>query len=199
MFNPIFMKRILVTLAFVSSVFFAQAQTSGGNMMLGGTLEIQSTNYKNSNGSDNTYTTFAPSFGYFVKDNLAIGANLSIGSYKSGTGPGESTTSTFGVGPFARFYKFTSSDQFAFFAQAGLSFGSSRSETGNLVTDKSTSIAIGISPGFAYFFNEHWAAELAITGLRFQDTNSDNNGNDRTSLTFDVSSFNPSLGVRYHF
>jgi outer membrane protein len=199
MFNPIFMKRIIVTLAFATSAFIAQAQTSAGNKMIGGTLEIQSTNYKSSNGADATYFTFAPSFGYFVKDNFAVGATVSLGSYKSGTGPGESNTSTFAVGPFARLYKFTSNEQFAFFGQAGVNFGSSRSETGNIVTDKSSSVTLGIAPGFAYFFNEHWAAELSISGFSIQNTNSDNNGSDRTTVTFDVSSFNPNLGVRYHF
>ncbi|HEY0655705.1 MAG TPA: outer membrane beta-barrel protein [Chryseosolibacter sp.] len=194
------MKKILVMLAFVSSAFFAKAQTSSGQMMIGGALSFSSVNYDNNNGSDYSNFTLAPSFGYFVKDNFVVGASLSLGNSKSGTGAGQTTTSSFGVGPFARLYKFTSSEQFAFFGQAGLAFGNSKSETGNVITDKSNSITFSIAPGFAYFFNEHWAAELSIAGFRIQNSKSDNfPGNDRTSVTFDVSSFNPSLGLRYHF
>ena len=194
------MKKIFIAIAFISISFFAKAQTTSGQMMIGGTLSMSSINYKESNGSDYSSLTFAPSFGYFVKDNLAIGATVSLGSSKSGTGPGQSKSSSFGVGPFVRFYKFTSSEQFAFFGNASITFGSSRSETGNTITDKSSNLTFAIAPGFAYFFNEHWAAELSITGLRIQNSNSDNfPGNDRTSVTFDVSSFSPNLGVRYHF
>jgi outer membrane protein len=194
------MKKILVMLAFVSTAFFVQAQTTSGQMMIGGSLAFSSVNYDNNNGSDYSSFTLAPSFGYFVKDNFVVGASLSLGNSKSGTGAGQTTTSSFGVGPFARFYKFTSSEHFAFFGHAGLSFGNSKSENGNVITDKSNSISFAIAPGFAYFFNEHWAAELSIAGFRIQNSKSDNfPGNDRTSVTFDVSSFNPSLGLRYHF
>lgn len=194
------MKKILVMLAFVSSAFFVEAQTTSGQMMIGGSLAFSSVNYDNNNGSDYSSFTLSPSFGYFVKDNFVVGASLSLGNAKSGTGAGQNTTSSFSVGPFARYYKFTSSEQFAFFGQAGISFGNSKSENGNTITDKSNSVSFSIAPGFAYFFNEHWAAELSIAGFRIQNSSSDNfPGNDRTSVTFDVSSFNPSLGLRYHF
>jgi opacity protein-like surface antigen len=199
MYNPFFMKKIIVTLAFVSTVFIASAQTTAGQMMLGGELQVYSNNYKTSNGSDNSYVEFSPSFGYFVSDNFVVGASVSLGSYKSGVAPGENKTSSIGVGPFARFYKFTSNDKFAFFGHAGINFGSQRSETGNVITDKTTAVAFRVAPGFAYFFNEHWAAELSIAGLQIENTNSDNNANDRTSVNFSLSSFSPSLGLRYHF
>ena len=194
------MKKILTLIVLASTAFYAKAQTSSGQMMIGGSLAFSSVNYDNNNGSDYSNFTLAPSFGYFVKDNFAVGASVSLGNSKSGTGAGQSTSSSFGVGPFVRLYKFTSNDQFAFFGNAGLSFGNTKTENGNVITDKSNTISFAIAPGFAYFFNEHWAAELSIAGLRIQNSKSDNfPGNDRTSVTFDVSSFNPSLGLRYHF
>jgi outer membrane protein len=194
------MKKIVMMLALVTSAFFAKAQTTSGQMMIGGSFGISSVNYDNSNGSDYSSFTLAPSFGYFVKDNFAVGLSVSVGNSKSGTGAGQTTSSSFGVGPFVRLYKFTSNEKFAFFGNAGISFGNTKSENGNVITDKSNTISLGIAPGFAYFFNEHWAAELSIAGFRIQNSSSDNfPGNDRTSVTFDVSSFNPSLGLRYHF
>lgn len=194
------MKKIFIAIAFVSLTLFAEAQTTSGQMMIGGTLAVSSTNYNDSNGSDFSSFTLAPSFGYFVKDNFVVGASVSLGSSRSGTGAGQSKSSSFGVGPFARLYKFTSNEKFAFFGHAGITFGSSRSETGNVITDRSSTLTFAIAPGFAYFFNEHWAAELSIAGFRVQSTNSDNfPANDRTTVALDVSSFNPSLGVRYHF
>jgi outer membrane protein len=194
------MKKIFIIIACISVSFFAKAQTTSGQMMLGGSVSMSSVNYNDNNGSDFSNLTFAPSFGYFVKDNLAVGATLSLGSSKSGTGPGQTKGSSFAVGPFVRLYKFTSNEQFAFFGNASVTIGSSRSETGNVITDKSSTLTFAIAPGFAYFFNEHWAAELSIVGFRIQNSNSDNfPANDRTSITFDISSFNPSLGIRYHF
>lgn len=191
------MKKLL-TLALILISFFAKAQTSAGNMMLGGSLSITSTNYKNSNDNDNSGFSLAPSFGYFVKDNFAIGASISFNSSRFGVAP-ESKTTGFGVGPFVRLYKFTSSEQFAFFGQGGISINSSRTETGNLVTDRLSSVTFSVSPGFAYFFNEHWAGEFAFSLLSVTSANHDNNNSDRTSVNFGLNSFNPSIGIRYHF
>lgn len=191
------MKKIL-TLALISFSLVAKAQTSTGNMMLGGSISITSTNYKTSNDNDNSGFGLAPSFGYFIKDNFAIGASVSLNSGRFGTGPNESKTFGFGVGPFVRLYKFTSSDQFAFFGQGGISINSSRTESGNLVTDRVSSVAFSVSPGFAYFFNEHWAGEFAFSLLSVTSANHDNNGSDRTSVNFGLNSFNPSVGIRYH-
>jgi outer membrane protein len=192
------MKKILIAFTFVSLSFFAKAQTTSGQMMLGGTVAISSVSSDNA-GSDYSSFTLAPSFGYFVKDNFVVGLSVSTSSAKSGTGVGQSKSSSFGVGPFARLYKFTSNEQFAFFANAGLSFGGSRNESGGFETRTNT-ITFAVAPGFAYFFNEHWAAELAIAGLRIQNSkNPDANGGGTTSVTFDVSSLIPNVGIRYHF
>jgi hypothetical protein len=49
-----------------------QAQTESGNMVLGRNLSFYSTSYQGSNAKNNGMT-FSPSFGYFLKDNLAVG------------------------------------------------------------------------------------------------------------------------------
>lgn len=193
------MKKILVIITLVSVSFFAKAQTSAGNMMLGGTVAVTSTNYGGTANASSSSFTLNPSFGYFVKDNFVVGANLSLSSGKDNNGVTQIRSNSFGFGPFARLYKFTSSEQFAFFANASFNFGANRVDNGNNI-NKVNTVTFAVSPGFAYFFNEHWAAELAISGLSIQNSkNPDASGAGTTYVYFGISSFNPSLGLRYHF
>jgi opacity protein-like surface antigen len=194
------MKKITIFLVclFVS-VFIANGQTSSGNMMVGGSLRLFSNSYPDSD-NDNSSTTFSPSFGYFIMDNFAIGGLLTLTSAKSDNGATDTKATSFAIGPFARYYKFTSNEKFAFFAQAGLTFGSGKTDTG-AGDIKSSQITFNISPGFEYFFTEHWGVDLSIRGFEFQsiDPNKDVDDDKNNRITFDVSSLSPTLGLRYHF
>jgi outer membrane protein len=192
-------KCIAVLLAMIAAGTL-HAQTTSGTMMLGGNFNLYSTSYQGSNTKSNG-VTFAPSFGYFLKDNFAIGASLSISNNSSGAGTTKDVNNAFGFGPFARFYKFTSNENFAFFAQAGLNFSAGKSDPAIGATTKTSSISLYVSPGFSYFFNKHWAGEFSISGLTFQsydpDTSVDNNKS--TTVQFGISSLSSSIGVRYYF
>jgi len=59
-------------------------------------------------------------------------------------------------------------------------------------------MAIGISPGFAFFFNKHWAVDFSVTGLRYSSSNPDGDDNNSNTVTFRAS-LSPSLTLRYHF
>ena len=194
-------KSFSLVLAFVIVTGFAKAQTASGNMMAGGA--VQFTSYAREGGSANDYSafSFSPSFGYFVSDNLAVGTSLSLGTSRQGTGSAKTTSTSFGLGPFVRYYKFTSSENFAIFGQAGLSFSSGKTDPPVGAITKSSSIAFSVFPGAAYFFNSHWAMELAITGFVVSSTDPDTDNNDDkiTTVNFSLHSFSPSLGVRYHF
>jgi outer membrane protein len=194
-------KSLILVFAFIVVTNVVDAQTTSGNMMVGGSVDY--TSYTRQGGSPSDYNefTFSPSFGYFISDNFAAGASLSIGTRRTGTGSAKTTESSFGIGPFARYYKFTSNDRFAFFGEAGLSFASGKTDPplGNVT--KNSSIGFYLSPGAAFFFNEHWALELSIAGFQVTsvdpDTSSDNDK--YTWVNFDIRSFSPNLGVRYHF
>ena len=170
-------------------------------MMLGGAIDFSSVSRQSGNASDVSSFTFSPSFGYFVSDNLAVGASLSLGSTRTGTGPGKEVTTAFSFGPFARYYLFTSNEQFAFFGQAGLNFGTQKTDPAFGGVTKGNSLSFAVAPGAAFFFNEHWALELAITGfvISSSDPNTSNDNDKVTRVDFDIRSFSPSLGVRYHF
>ncbi len=194
-----------ITLATVMLLSFISvgvyAQTTQGQKMIGGSFSISSTSYDNNASGEYSSFTIAPSFGYFIKDNVVVGASVSFSTNSSGTGTAKATTSSFGVGPFARIYKFTSNDRFAFFAQGAVAIQSSQSKSStDVVTSKSTSLGLRVSPGFAYFFNEHWAGELSLTGISFSSNKeTEPVKNKSTTVTFDVNSLIPYIGLRYHF
>lgn len=193
------------TITFIVSLMIAAttalAQTSSGNMMIGGSLDFASDSRQSGSANDVNSITFSPSFGYFFRENFAVGTSLTLGSTRIGTGSAKTVTSTFAVGPFVRYYIFTANDRFAFFGQAGLTFGSGRTDPPAGAVTKNTFISFSVAPGAAYFFTDHWAMELSILGLAISSSDPDTaNDNDKvTRVDFDIRSFSPSLGLRYHF
>jgi outer membrane protein len=171
-------------------------------MMIGG--GISNTSFSQGEAANDFRTgsfTFSPSFGYFVSDNLAVGAELSISSGYSEVNDVRNNNSSLGFGPFIRYYKFTSNEQFAFFGDASILIGGGKQENGQNDPNKTGFFRFAISPGFTYFFNPHWALELSVAGISFQavDPNKDNDNDEQRNFTFNVNSFSPNLGIRYHF
>jgi hypothetical protein len=193
------MKKTVTIFSVIITSFFsyAQAQTSHGNIMLGGDFSITSS--KQETGGEDIKTTtfeFSPSAGYFVIDNLAVGLDLSFSSETQE----DDKESSFLVGPFARYYKFTSNEKFAFYGQTGFMFGSLKDEPDGADETKGSLFNFYISPGFSYFFNEKWALDLRLQGISYTsyDPNKDNDDDKRSEFTFGVEFFNPSLGFRYY-
>ena len=105
------LKSIFVTLVLFSIT--SQAQITKGNWMVGGSGSFSSTSYEttNSDGSTNngkgSQLAVFPDIGYFIVNNLACG--LSGNFYLSLPENGGNSTS-FGGGPFVRYY-FLKSDK----------------------------------------------------------------------------------------
>src|SRR5688572_6190569 len=112
----------LALFALILTCSYLQAQTTKGNMMVGGTLSFTKETPQDDGDTQYSSAVFYPSFGYFVSDNLAVGASLAIVSETSKNTNSKDVYSAFGFGPFARYYKFTSNENFAFFGQAQLLF-----------------------------------------------------------------------------
>jgi outer membrane protein len=192
----------IVLLAFLMIVTgYAHAQTSAGTLMAGGAIRIYSASEQSNDDYEYSEFYFSPSIGYFISDNLALGLNLGFETRKQDNGFAATKYTNFSVGPFARYYKFTSNEQFAFFAQASINFGSGKVDVTPGGESNSSSLSFNVSPGFAYFFNSHWAAELSFSGLSVgsTDPNKDVDDDKESYVIFDIRSFSPSLGVRYHF
>src|SRR5690606_14860210 len=113
----------------------------------------------------------------------------------------KSTSNAFGIGPFARYYLFTSNSQFGFFGQAALGFSTGKNESAAGAVTKTSNVSFSVSPGAAFFFNEHWAMELMITALSVSsyDPNKNNDNDKSTTFNFGVNTLSPTVGVRYHF
>lgn len=196
------MKKVFISvLSAMLVTTFLHAQTSSGNMMVGGSLNFSSVSYEGGNANDGSTVGFSPNFGYFINDNFAIGASLGLGSSRQGTGANKTIRSSFSFGPFARYYMFTSSENFAFFGQAGLTFSTGKTDPSAGGVTKSNAIRFYVSPGAAYFFNEHWALEFSVNGFSISSTDENTSAdNDKvTRVDFILSSFSPTLGFRYHF
>ena len=193
-------KSLILVFSFLMVATFTHAQTSSGSLMFGGGIDFSSRSRQSNNQNDYSTITFSPSVGYFVSDNFAIGLGFSVENEKSGTDPNRMVQTSFGAGPFARYYFFTSNEQFAIFGQAGLSLASGKTKISGGNVTKYSSTSFSIFPGAAYFFNEHWAVELSITGFQLTSTdpNKNNDGDKTTYVSFGLHTFSPTLGFRYH-
>jgi outer membrane protein len=194
-------KTTTLFLFFLMALGYVKSQTTAGNLMVGGGVTFYSESDQSDEDYDFSYTNFGPGAGYFIMDNLAVGLNLSFQKTKEDNGGSSEERTEFMIGPFARYYIPTSNESFAFFGQARLDFGSGKRDVTPGGEVKSGSLSFAISPGFAYFFNQHWALEIALTGLVIEsdDPNKDADDDKVTSVMFSVESLTPSIGVRYHF
>lgn len=200
-------RTILSTLVLGLLSFGALAQRTAGTLALGGGASVRFT--KNEAGANNTVKatniSFLPNVGYFIADDFAIGMELSLSTSSTESNNQTSNGTSYSVGPAARYYKQIGSTPLTIFGQAGIYFGGGKNEvtTGPVTSElKSSSFGIYVSPGFAYFFNEHWAGELYFNGFSYSgvDPNKDANADKSTTFSFGLNSLAPSgLGIRYHF
>ena len=146
------MKRILVSLSVLLSLgLVASAQTEKGSWLVGGNLNLNTA-------KNNTEISFMPSAGYFFLNNFAAGANATI-SYSKAV---DVKNTTFGIGPFARYYFGTMNIRP--FADAELSFESTKTKT-TLSSDTYNSTSFFLGGGLAAFINRNVAVE-AIAGYK---------------------------------
>jgi hypothetical protein len=96
----LFTRTSLVAIAMLSFAGFLSAQTvNQGAWMLGGSVGFSSLKVKDAENST-TYFNLSPNVGYYIIDDLAIGARINFLSI-SEDGDSESN---FGFGPFVRYY-----------------------------------------------------------------------------------------------
>jgi outer membrane protein len=167
------MKKIVTVLAFalISSGTFAQFNQ--GRMLVGGGFNLSVSPNKTETGSTttkngtNTSFSLSPNFGYFVIDNLAVGAALGFSSnfysYASSSSTYKSTSgSSVTLTPFVRYYL----DPGIFFhvfagGGGGTSKAKLRNPTPGLNDDpeKTGIFTWGLGAGYAWFLNDFVAVE----------------------------------------
>lgn len=87
------MKKVYVCLLALCCYAGAKAQTEQGSWLVGGNFNLNTV-------SNSTTIGFNPTAGYFVIDNLAVGATVGLTYSKFG----ENKSTSFGIGPFSRYY-----------------------------------------------------------------------------------------------
>lgn len=151
------MKKIFVTALGLFMMTAAFSQTQKGNVLIGADLSNIGLNFQK--GNTQFSLNINPKVGWFVKDNLAVGADVNFGlNTQKGA-----TTFAYGVGAFGRKYYGAETNNLArtakwfLEANAGLS-GLNISGT-NLVSSNTNGFKVGIGPGYSYFISQNIALE----------------------------------------
>ena len=140
------MKKVLLFFVFASVTSLSFAQTSKSNLMLGGSASYNSYSYEG--GSSSTELNVNPSIGYFVIDNLALGAQL---GYNLPSG----SEATIMGGPFVRYYFVSLASNVKLFGQADAEFSKTAGAS-------EISTNIGGSAGLASFISKSTALEVSF-------------------------------------
>ena len=190
------MKKLVLVAILGTSVLTSQAQDSkpaAGKMILAGSLGFATStpeSAKNAPDADATSTiTFSPSFGYFLKDNIALGARLSVQTQMMKDMEGGTA---WGIGAFGRYYKpMNDAGNFQMFLEAALGYQSSTPlyPKGTTVSpDPATSFGIGVAPGFGWYPGKKWGIEFALPSiLGFQSSKSNKDATAATNFQIGVS------------
>lgn len=124
------------------------AQTEKGDWMIGGGFNLNTS-------GNNTVISLSPGAAAFIINNLAIGGNLKMSYTKEGL----IKTTTFGLGPWLRYY-FTSANVRPIL-QGNLNFISSKTKVNNVSsTNNGTNFFLG--GGAAIFLSSHVSLDMLM-------------------------------------
>lgn len=183
------MRKIILTAIAVFGFTFANAQTGGfskGDVFISGALTVGSV--KTGDVKTSSFE-IEPKAGYFVTENIAIGAKLGYGTVKD-------VSDAFTAGAFGRYY-FTPVSQFSVFGQAGLDYTSIKDK----ITDtKSNEFGVNVGLGLSYFLSNHFAIEATWAGLGYSVNDNGGDGANKTnSFGFGSDLRSVNFGVVYKF
>lgn len=197
------MKKVLLSAVALLAFGFANAQeeTKGnggfakGDVFVSGGVGFSSAKQGEFKESS---LNFSPAIGYFVSDNIALGARLDVMSAKEDDFGDETTMSGFGAEVFGRYY-WTPASQFSVFGEAGVGFGSQKFESGPSEA-KFNTFGINAGVGVSYFLNSNFAIEAGWAGLGYNSVKEDAEGAEAYNefgLNVDFSAIN--FGLVYKF
>jgi hypothetical protein len=180
------MKRLLFPFL-VLALGTCYAQFEKGNLLIGGSAEFSSTTNKSkvngttSTNSKTTSSSLSVNGGYFIINNLAVGAGLGISasSTKPDGGSGKVTSSGLSFEPYARYYFGPVFGQF----QMGVGSGKYKSENGQGTINESkfSVLGWGLSVGYPIFLNADKSVALEpAVGYRSRTETLDATGNPKS-------------------
>ena len=192
------MKKVLLSAVALLAFGFANAQEeekgnggfAKGDAFLSGGFGFGSTSEGDAKSSD---FTFSPAVGFFVTENIALGARLNVESGKNEDAFGNETkSSAFGGEVFGRYYMAPAS-QFSVFGELAAGFGSDKTEDALGNETKYNGFGINAGVGVSYFLNSNFAIEAGWAGLGYNLRKADVSGADAANtfgLNVDLSSIN---------
>lgn len=141
------MRKIIIAACSMVIGIIANAQTEKGDWLVGGRVDVNT-------GENSTQLAFNPGAGYFFARNFAAGGNFMINYVKSG----DLKTTTFGFGPFARYY-FTQANAKPLVHGAFNYISAKVKAPGNTsITNNGSNFLL--AGGVALFINENVAVEI---------------------------------------
>ncbi len=204
------MKKVLLSAVALLAFGFANAQEekSGegfakGDVFVSGSVRLNSE--KTGDFKENFFE-FAPKVGYFVTENIAVGASLGFNSLKLDNGVNDATNSGTSFGAFGRYY-FTPASKFSLFAELGVDYTALNeefdAEDGSVYAQsyKPNELGFGLGAGLNYFVSSNFSLEAGVAVLGY--SSNDNGGGagvDKTNtFSFGGDWRAVSFGVNYKF
>jgi outer membrane protein len=195
------MKKVTLLVVALFASLGAFAQFNKGRMIVGGTAEFSTNTNKNRSGGTTvtngttTSLSISPNFGYFVIDNLAVGASLGLSLSKwnsKGSNGTDSNTTSINFGPFARYYL-----PFGLFFQGKFNLGTRKTTYDELFDDnKYNTSSFALSAGYPIFLSDNVALEPEVGYRTSRFKASDSNAKDIDSGIFMRIGFQIYLGKK---
>jgi hypothetical protein len=150
------MKTLKIAISILLFTFTTNAQITKGNWMVGGSgsyinYSIKSSANGNTIDSNNSQLLISPTIGYFVANNFACGLSSNFGISMPETGR---HSTTYGIGPFARYYFLKPEKMINILTQVGYYYGISN--------DESKTNNVDFKAGPVVFFNKSVGLEFTI-------------------------------------
>lgn len=198
------MKKVLLSAVAILGFTFANAQeeeaaTSNGGFAKGDIFVSGAVMFSNSSTGDVKSNNFeiAPQVGFFVSDNIAIGAKIGYQSMKAENGVADTQDDAgFAVGAMGRYY-FTPANQFSLFGQVGVNYSSMDNK---LADFKYNVIDGGVGLGMNYFVSSNFSLEAAVGVLGFSTNDNGGDGADASNTFMFGGDWRAvTFGVNYKF
>ncbi len=190
------MKKTLVTIVMIIlSVTISNAQLTQGAWLAGGNASFFSTDNLSSSTTRivTTVISVSPSIGYFIADKFAVGFRPYYGYGGSRVTEGASTsfpsssTSSYRIGPFARYYFLNPEKQFNLFAESSFMYGRNRTNNSGNITQDPPYTTLSFLAGPVLYFNSSVGLEFTIGySTKHQQNISRNDNHFEMGLGFQV-------------
>lgn len=206
------MKKFLFSsFLFFGTLAMANAQVGKNTTMIGGSIgfstssgetevSLSDANVSTIDGPNATVINANPKIGYFFAENFAAGLGIEY-SYLTTEEEGSTdrTSSDFLAGPFARYYVPLGGENFYFFVEGSLGFGTASTtetpENGNEIEGSGSLFGAGGGPGLAVFVGD----QIALEGLlRYNHVSTSTEFNDDRVLDSSVNEVDVLIGINWY-